>query len=177
LGKKAVRELKPSDVRQFFLDVKAGKTAADVKTGKRGRAIVKGGEFAAKRCVGLLQGILRHAVDMGLIETNPAHGIRLPKDNERKITDLADKLAALGRALELARSGELQCASTPPSAGRSTIRLATDLSREEATTSIMVQGERQAAAHEPAGRRDVAVIFSGACPLVAGGRHGLDGLR
>ncbi len=106
LGKRVVRELKASDIRQFFLDVKAGKTAADIKTGKRGRAIVKGGEFAAKRCVGLLQGILRHAVDMGLIETNPAHGIRLPKDKERKVTDLAEKLAALGRALELARSQE-----------------------------------------------------------------------
>jgi integrase len=104
LGKKVVKELKASDVRQFFLDVKAGKTAADVKTGKRGRAIVKGGEFAAKRCVGLLQGILRHAVDMGLVETNPAHGVRLPKDRKRKVTDLTEKLAALGRALVLARS-------------------------------------------------------------------------
>jgi integrase len=102
LGHRVVRDLKRPDIDKFFRDVKAGKTAADVKTGKRGRAIVKGGPVTAKRAVGLLQGILSHAMRIGLIQSNPAHGLRLPADTKRKVNDLPDKLAALGRALSLA---------------------------------------------------------------------------
>ena len=65
LGHRVVRDLKPSDIRAFFTSVKAGKTASDVKTGLRGRAIVTGGKGTAKRTVGLLSGILAHAVDLG----------------------------------------------------------------------------------------------------------------
>ncbi len=38
----------------------------------------------ATRTVGLLGGILTLAVEAGIIESNPAHGIRKPKDNVRK---------------------------------------------------------------------------------------------
>jgi hypothetical protein len=44
LGKRTVKDLTPADVRRFMQNVIAGKTAADVKTGKRGRAIVTGGK-------------------------------------------------------------------------------------------------------------------------------------
>jgi hypothetical protein len=33
--------------------------------------------------VGLLSGVLTYAVEAGIIEVNPAHGIRRPKDNVR----------------------------------------------------------------------------------------------
>lgn len=102
LGHRVVRDLKPAEVRAFFVAVKAGKTAADVKTGLRGRAIVKGGQGTAKRTVGLLSGILAYAVEIGLIESNPAHGLRLPADGKRKLTDFPAKYAALGQALTLA---------------------------------------------------------------------------
>lgn len=102
LGHRAVRDIKPADVRTFFTSVKAGKTAVDVKTGVRGRAIVTGGQGTAKRTVGLLSGILAHAVDLGLIENNPAHGLRLPADGKRKLDEFPGKYAALARALALA---------------------------------------------------------------------------
>ena len=102
LAHRAVRDLKPSDVRSFFVAVKAGKTAADVKTGFRGRAIVTGGQGTAKRTIGLLSGILAHAVAIGLIERNPAHGLRLPADGKRRLADFPMKYSALGRALALA---------------------------------------------------------------------------
>jgi integrase len=102
LGHRVVRDLKRPDIDKFFRDVKAGKTAADVKTRARGRAIVKGGPVAAKRAVGLLQGVLSHAVRLGLIERNPAHGLRLPADGKRNLIDFPGKCAALGRALALA---------------------------------------------------------------------------
>ncbi len=102
LGHRVVRDINAVDVRGFFASVKAGKTAKDVKTGFRGRAIVKGGQGTAKRTVGLLSGILAHAVDLGLIDKNPAHGLRLPADGKRKLADFPAKYSALGRALALA---------------------------------------------------------------------------
>lgn len=63
----------------------AGKTRVSIKTKKlRGKAIVRGGAGTATRTVGLLGGILTYVVEAGIIETNPAHGIRKPKDNVRK---------------------------------------------------------------------------------------------
>jgi integrase len=63
----------------------AGKTRVSVKTKKpRGKAVVRGGAGTATRTVGLLGGILTYAVETGIIESNPAHGIRKPKDNVRK---------------------------------------------------------------------------------------------
>lgn len=105
LAHRVVRDLKSSDVRAFFVSVKAGKTAANVKTEKkRGRAIVTGGQGTAKRTVGLLSGILAHAVALGLIDRNPAHGLRLPADGRRKLADFPAKYAALGRALSAAEA-------------------------------------------------------------------------
>lgn len=107
IGKAIVKELKPKHVTNLFRDVKAGKTAVNVKTGSRGRAIVTGGPATAKRVVGLLQGILSFAVSEGIIETNPAHGVSLPADARRKVVDVPEKLSALGRALEAARDAQI----------------------------------------------------------------------
>lgn len=107
LGHRVVRDLKPADVRAFFVAIKAGKTATNVKTGLRGRAIVTGGQGTAKRTVGLLSGVLAHAVELGLRTDNPAHGLRLPADGKRKFTEFPAKYAALGKCLDSAiRRGE-----------------------------------------------------------------------
>jgi integrase len=103
LGSKRVQDLKRADIQRFFGDVKAGRTAVNEKTGEfRGRAIVTGGQGTAKRTVGLLSGILSYAVEIGIIEDNPARGIRLPKDQKREIFNLDEKYHALGNALRLA---------------------------------------------------------------------------
>lgn len=84
LGKRTVKDLTPADVRRFMQNVIAGKTAADVKTGKRGRAIVTGGKGTAARTMGLLGGILTYAVSEGYRPDNPARGIVRPKDETRE---------------------------------------------------------------------------------------------
>lgn len=82
LGGRRVRDLSKADITQAMKDIMAGKTQANVKTGKpRGRAIVRGGVGTATRTIGLLGGILSYAVDLGIIEQNPEHGVRKPKDN------------------------------------------------------------------------------------------------
>ena len=80
LGTRRVKDLTKPDVIRTLKDIMAGKTALTKKTkALRGKAIVKGGPGTAARTIGLLGGILTYAIDLGIITTNPAHGIRKPK--------------------------------------------------------------------------------------------------
>ncbi len=84
IGTRRVKDLTKADINKVLKDVMAGKTNCSFKTGKlRGKSIVRGGAGAASRTVGLLSGILTYAVEAGIIEANPAHGVRRPKDNVR----------------------------------------------------------------------------------------------
>src|SRR3546814_18884831 len=88
-------------------DIMAGKTRAFIKTNKlRGRANVRGGPGTAARTLGLIGGILTYAVDLGVIDSNPAHGIKRPKDNvrSRRLTDGQYRL--LGRMVKAAPTHE-----------------------------------------------------------------------
>lgn len=103
LGSRRVRDLTRADITQAMKDIMAGKTRADVKTEKlRGRAIVRGGAGAATRTIGLLGGILSHAVELGIIEGNPAHGVRKPKDNVNGRRLSEQEYRALGEILRKA---------------------------------------------------------------------------
>jgi integrase len=84
LGRRTVKDITAGDVRRFMEGVISGKTKADVKTKKRGRAIVTGGKGAAARTMGLLGAILTHAVSEGYRTDNPARGIIRPKDQTRE---------------------------------------------------------------------------------------------
>jgi integrase len=99
LGHRSVKDLTSADVRAFLRDVIAGKSAADVRTKARGRAIVTGGAGTAARTMGLLGGILSYAVQEGLRTDNPAKGVVRPAGNKRKVYLGAAEYAALGRAL------------------------------------------------------------------------------
>lgn len=76
LGRKRANRVTRADVERFLADVAEGRTAADVRTGPRGRAIVTGGAGTAYRTVGLLSAIFGFAVDRGLCVENPARGFR-----------------------------------------------------------------------------------------------------
>lgn len=99
LGRKKAKDITRADVQKFLQDVAAGKTACDVKTGLRGRAIVEGGKGTATRTVGLLGGIFSFAVDRSICEINPVRGVKRYKDhkNERFLSDR--EVTALGETL------------------------------------------------------------------------------
>lgn len=100
LGKRRVQTLKLADITKFMEDVAVGKSAKVEKTKKkRGKAIVRGGLGTASRTVGLLGGILTYAVSQGLIDKNPAHGIRKPADRVRKRRLSDDEYRQLGQIL------------------------------------------------------------------------------
>ena len=80
-------------------NVAVGKTAADVKTGRYGRAIVTGGKGTANKAVSLLGAIFSFAVDQGIRPDNPAHGVKFypSKMHERFLSPA--ELTRLGQAL------------------------------------------------------------------------------
>jgi integrase len=102
LGRKLAVALTPGDVAKFQADVAAGKSKADVRTKKRGRAIVKGGRGTAARSLAVLGAMLQFALGRKLVLANPAKGVRLLKGGKRErflceaeIAKLADALAAM----------------------------------------------------------------------------------
>ena len=67
---------------------------------------MRGGAGTATRTVGLLGGILTYAVEAGIIEHNPAHGIRKPKDNVRNRRLTEAEYRTLGEMLREAAKDE-----------------------------------------------------------------------
>ena len=84
LDSKLALALTACDVAKFESDVATGKSKADVKTKKRGRAIVEGGRGTAARSLAVLGAMLQFAVartlprrfpgDLYDAETEQAHG-------------------------------------------------------------------------------------------------------
>jgi integrase len=103
LGSRPVAAVTRNDIERFMHAVAEGKSAARVKTKRRGLARVRGGRGTATRAVGLLGAIFTYAVRRGLRPDNPVHGVIRFADGrrERRLSD--HEYAALGTAL---RQGE-----------------------------------------------------------------------
>lgn len=101
LGRRSVKSITRADVERLMQDVATGKTATDVKTGFRGRAIVTGGKGTARECVVLLGSIFTFAVNRGLRVDNPAWKVK--KYKARKLERFLSpvELAQLGDALSI----------------------------------------------------------------------------
>jgi integrase len=84
VGKRTVKDFTATDAGRFQRDVISGKSAADVKTKIRGRAIVTGGKGTAARTMGLLGGIFSYAVSEGYRPDNPINRVVRPKDGTRE---------------------------------------------------------------------------------------------
>jgi integrase len=104
LGKKLVRDITRRDVEKAMHNIRLGKTAVNVKTGSRGRAIVTGGAGTAARTVALLSSIFTHAVKQGIRADNPVRGIELRSDGRRDRVLNPDEYQRLGAALDEAEA-------------------------------------------------------------------------
>ena len=102
IGRLKVAAVTPEDIDGLLHDVAAGKTWADIKTGPRGFARVRGGKGAANRTVRLLGGIFTYAVAKRMRPDNPCHGVVQFADGrrERRVTDR--EYVQLGEALRRA---------------------------------------------------------------------------
>ena len=107
LGTRRVKDLTKADITKAMRDIMAGKTRLIAKTKKlRGKSIVKGGVGTATRTIGLFGGILTYAVEAGIIDANPAHGVRRPKDNVRARRLSEAEYRTLGEMLKKAAENE-----------------------------------------------------------------------
>jgi integrase len=104
LGRKLASALTQADIAKFQMDVAAGKSKADIKTGKRGRAIVEGGRGTAARSLAVFGAMLQFGVVHKLIPANPAKGVQLLRGakkerflSEVELARLADTLVAMER--------------------------------------------------------------------------------
>ncbi len=102
LGKKRCRNITRADVERMMQDIANGKTAADIKTGPRGRAIVKGGRGTATKAVTLLGAIFTFAVNRGLRPENPVHGVQTFKSKKYERFLSPAELGRLGEVLSAA---------------------------------------------------------------------------
>lgn len=104
LGSKVAKSLTKTDVSRFQSDVASCKTAKEVKTGLRGRAIVKGGKGIAARSLAVLSAMLSFAADRGIVAWNAAKGVHPYKGRPRErflteaeVTSIAEALDVLER--------------------------------------------------------------------------------
>jgi len=106
LGTRRVKDVTSSEVTRFLRDVAGGKTKLDVKTKRRGRAIVRGGIGAATRTVSLLGGIFTYAVQLGIIDLNPVHGVRKFADQKKNRRLTEGEYRLLGEVIRKAAEKE-----------------------------------------------------------------------
>lgn len=104
LGRKRVAEITKPDIERFMRDVAAGKTACDIKTGKRGRSVVTGGKGTATRTVRLLGGMFTWAVAQGYRPDNPTTGVKKFPDGSGERYLNSEELSRLGAAIDLAET-------------------------------------------------------------------------
>jgi integrase len=98
LGKRHAHLLTVSDVKKAHAAIRDGKTAADVKTGKRGRAIVRGGDGAAREAIVRLGVILNWAIRSKLVTENPVKNLKLGSSGTRNV--ILDDTKAYGRLFQ-----------------------------------------------------------------------------
>lgn len=99
IGKKRCCQVTRTDIERMMQDIAKGKTATDVKTGPRGRAIVRGGQGTATKAVTLLGAIFTFAVSRGFRPDNPVHGITKYKTKKYERFLSPAELGRLGRVL------------------------------------------------------------------------------
>jgi integrase len=82
-GRKIADKVSSEDIRKGFAAIRDGKTAATIKTGRRGLARVQGGEGAARMAIRLLKAVYNWGIESKLLKENPAAGVDVGRDNER----------------------------------------------------------------------------------------------
>jgi integrase len=101
LGTRRIKDITKPDMNNLMKDIIAGKTRVVMRTEKlRGKAIVTGGPGTAIRTMGLLGGIFTYAIEMGVIDQNPTHGLKKPKYKVRDRRLSEAEYRTLGRILK-----------------------------------------------------------------------------
>jgi integrase len=99
IGSRMVENLTKGDIERLRNQIATGQTRTTRKGRKRGLIKVAGGEGTATRTIRLLSSILSYAVDQGIIEKNPALGVKLAPGGQRHRYLSPEELRRLGGVL------------------------------------------------------------------------------
>ncbi len=106
IGAQPVKGLTLADVEKLQADISTGRQVARAKRRERGGQ-TGGGAGVAGRTMSTLRSLLGHAKRHGLLETNPALGVRVIAGNKKVRRLSRDELAQLGRTMAvMEREGE-----------------------------------------------------------------------
>ena len=106
LGRKLADSVTNGDAARAYRDIANGKTAADVKTGLRGRAIITGGEGVARRTRTTAAAMFAWGIAHGLVKTNPFATVKLTAAPTReRFLSRQEAATFLGKLTELEASG------------------------------------------------------------------------
>lgn len=106
LGSRTVDSLVKGDIQRLRTQISSGETRTKRKGRKRGLIKVTGGEGTAVRTVRLFSSILSYAVDGGIIERNPALGVKLPPTGRRHRYLSPKEVRSLGEVLNRPAASE-----------------------------------------------------------------------
>jgi len=106
IGTKRISTVTRGDIQWLMRQIADGKTKANLKTGPRGRAIVRGGKGTASRTIGMLGGIFTYAVRQGMIADNPVRLVKRWKDRRMDRYLSQEELERLGHELNEAEAGK-----------------------------------------------------------------------
>ena len=84
LGSMTAADVRPRDIERMLRQIEEGKTSSDIKTGKHGRKIVRGGRGAAGKVARDLSALFSFAVRQELVDANPCLKVRKPAFNQRE---------------------------------------------------------------------------------------------
>ncbi len=100
VGSRKLDSLTKGDIQRLRTQIATGESRARRKGRKRGLIKVSGGDGTATRTIRLLSSILSYAVDMGLIASNPALGVKLAPGGQRHRYLSPEELRRLGAVLD-----------------------------------------------------------------------------
>jgi integrase len=127
LGPRMVSNLTLRDIEAVQADIAAGKSARGKKAqGRGGRST--GGPGVAGRTISTLRALMGHAARLGLIEKNPALGVRQIAVRKMKRRLSAEELRHLGKVMRQAQAG----GEHPTGLGAIRVMLLTGFRRMEA---------------------------------------------
>lgn len=105
IGTRMVSQLKLADIERLQGDIAAGRTAR-TRQGPRG-GHTSGGAGVAARAISTLRSLCNHARRLGVIETNPANGVRIMASQRLKRYLSAGEIRHLGKVMaQMERDGE-----------------------------------------------------------------------
>jgi integrase len=125
-GRRHAHLVTDHDVKRALAAIREGKTAADIKTGKRGRARVTGGAGTARMAIDLLRVVFNWAK----VKPNPCDGVRTGTSGTREI--ILDDAADYARLFETLDSMERELRIRPAVADAIRVIALTGMRRGEA---------------------------------------------